>query len=225
MKWFEKSGDPTQHPLLLNYPWLHYYLLKQSFLSSAANVFIDVGLYGTFIHYSDVIMGSIASQIRSLTLIYSTVYSDADQWKHQSSASLAFARGIHRGPVISPQKWPVTRKIFPFDDVITRYSLPVMFCLFFHFYYFTLLIYMYSKGILRLLSNLLIGRVSRPNSGINCATICLTTNVYFGSVFMMINTNMHIWSRAGHSTLLSFAFVFVLCMYKSAADSISKCTV
>ena len=41
---------------------------------------------------------------------YSTVYSDADQWKHQSSASLAFVRGIHRGPVISPHKWPVTRK-------------------------------------------------------------------------------------------------------------------
>ena len=38
--------------------------------------------------------------------------------KHQSSASLAFVRGIHRGPVNSPHKWPVTRKIFPFDDVI-----------------------------------------------------------------------------------------------------------
>ena len=100
-----------------------------------------------------------------------------------------------------------------------------MFCLFFHFYYFTSLIYMYSKGILRLLRNLLVRRVSSRNSCINCATICLTTNVYFGSVFMMINTNMHIWSRAGHSTLLSFAFVFVLCMYKSATDSIGKFTV
>ena len=44
--------------------------------------------------------------------------SDADQRKHQSSASLAFVRGIHRGPVNSPHKWPVTRKMFPFDDVI-----------------------------------------------------------------------------------------------------------
>ena len=38
--------------------------------------------------------------------------------KHQSPASLAFVWGIHRGPVNSPHKWPVTRKMFPFDDVI-----------------------------------------------------------------------------------------------------------
>ena len=69
-------------------------------------------------HYNDVIMGTIASQITSLTIVYSTVYSDADQRKHQSSTSLAFVRGIHRGPVNSPHKWPVTRKIFSFDDII-----------------------------------------------------------------------------------------------------------
>ena len=69
-------------------------------------------------HYTDVIMGAIASQITSLTIVYSTVYSGADQRKHQSSASLAFVRGIHRGAVNSPHKWPVTRKMFPFDDVI-----------------------------------------------------------------------------------------------------------
>ena len=63
-------------------------------------------------------MGAIASQITSLTIVYSIVYSDADQRKHQSSASLAFVRGIHRGPVNSPHKWPVTRKMFPFHDVI-----------------------------------------------------------------------------------------------------------
>ena len=38
--------------------------------------------------------------------------------KHQSSASLALVRGIHRWPVYSPHKGPVTRKMFPFDDVI-----------------------------------------------------------------------------------------------------------
>ena len=70
------------------------------------------------IHYSDVITGSMASQITSLTIVYATVYSGADQRKHQSSASLAFVRGIHRGPVNSLRKWPVTRKMFPFDDVI-----------------------------------------------------------------------------------------------------------
>ena len=58
-------------------------------------------------------MGAVASQITSLTIVYSTVNSDADQRKHQSSTPLAFVRGIHRGPVNSPHKWPVTRKMFP----------------------------------------------------------------------------------------------------------------
>ena len=75
-------------------------------------------------HYNDVIMSAIASQITSLTIVYSTVYSDADQRKHQSSASLAFVWGIHRGPVNSPHKWPVTRKMFPFDDVIMEKERP-----------------------------------------------------------------------------------------------------
>ena len=70
------------------------------------------------LHYNDVIMGAIASQITSLTIVYSIFYSDADQRKHQSSASLAFVRGLYRGPVNSPPKWPVTRKMLPFDDVI-----------------------------------------------------------------------------------------------------------
>ena len=71
-------------------------------------------------HYNDVIMDTIASQITSLTIVYSIVYSDADKGNHQSSASLAFVRVIHRGPVNSPHKWTVTRKMFPFDDVIMQ---------------------------------------------------------------------------------------------------------
>ena len=63
-------------------------------------------------------MSAMVSQITSLTIVYSTVYSGADQRRHQSSASLAFVRGIHRWPVNSPHKGPVTRKMFPFDDVI-----------------------------------------------------------------------------------------------------------
>ena len=63
-------------------------------------------------------MSEIASQITSLTIVYSTVLSGADQSKHQSSASLAFVWEIHRWPVNFPHKWPVTRKRFPFDDVI-----------------------------------------------------------------------------------------------------------
>ena len=65
------------------------------------------------IHYNDVITGAIASQITSLTIVYSMVYSGADQRKHQSSTSLAFVRGIYRGPVNSPHKWPVMRKMCP----------------------------------------------------------------------------------------------------------------
>ena len=68
-------------------------------------------------HYNDVIMSAIASQIISLTIVYSTVYSGANQRKHLSSASLAFLRGIHRCPVNSPHKGPVTWKMLPFDDV------------------------------------------------------------------------------------------------------------
>ena len=50
-------------------------------------------------------MGAIASQITSLTSAYSIVYSDADQWNQQGSASVAFVWGIHRGPVNSPHKY------------------------------------------------------------------------------------------------------------------------
>ena len=70
-------------------------------------------VYGQ-IHYTDAIMGAMASQITSLIIVNSTAYSGADQRKHRSSASLAFVRW----PVNSPHKWPVTRKMFPLDDVI-----------------------------------------------------------------------------------------------------------
>ena len=67
-------------------------------------------------HHSEVRMGAMASQITSLTIVYSTVYSGLDQRKHQSSASPVFVRGIHRWP----HKWPGTRKMLPFDDVIMK---------------------------------------------------------------------------------------------------------
>ena len=63
-------------------------------------------------------MGVMAFQITSLTIVFSAVYSGTDQRKHQSSASLAFVQWIHRWPVNSPHKCPVTRKMFPFDAVI-----------------------------------------------------------------------------------------------------------
>ena len=63
-------------------------------------------------------MGTTASQITSVTVVYSSVYPGADQRKHQSSASLAFVRGIRRSPMNALYKRPVTRKMFSFDDVI-----------------------------------------------------------------------------------------------------------
>ena len=59
-------------------------------------------------HYNNVIMSVMVSQITSLTIVYSSVYLGPDERKHQSSAPLAFVRGIHRSPVNSPHKGPVT---------------------------------------------------------------------------------------------------------------------
>ena len=68
-------------------------------------------------HFSDIIMGAMASQIPNVSIVCSIIYSGANQRKHQSCMSLAFVGGIHR-TVDSPYKGPVTWKIFPFDDFI-----------------------------------------------------------------------------------------------------------
>ena len=73
-------------------------------------------------YYNDVIMGTMASQITSRMTVYSSIYSGANQRKHQSFASLIFVMGIHRWPVNSPHKGPVTQKMIPFDDVIMVFS-------------------------------------------------------------------------------------------------------
>ena len=77
------------------------------------------------LHYNDVIMSAMAHQMSSLTIVYSTVYSGADQRKHQSSGSLAFVKEIQRWPVNSPHKGPVTWKLFSIDDVIMVYQVMV----------------------------------------------------------------------------------------------------
>ena len=72
-----------------------------------------------FHHYDDVIMSAIASQTTRLTIVYWSVYSGADQRKHQSSTSLAFVHGIHWWRMNSLHKGPVTlKKMFPFDYAI-----------------------------------------------------------------------------------------------------------
>ena len=64
-------------------------------------------------------MGMMASQIISVSIVYSTVcWGTTDQRIYRSLPSLAFVRGIHWWPVDSPHKGPVTRKMFPFDDRI-----------------------------------------------------------------------------------------------------------
>ena len=72
------------------------------------------------LRYSYAIMSAMAFQIIDVLIVYSTVCSGADQRKHQNSASLVFVRGTHRWPVVSSHKGPVTRKMYPFDDVIMR---------------------------------------------------------------------------------------------------------
>ena len=66
-------------------------------------------------HYNDVIMGAMAFQTIP-AIVYTAVYTGADQRKHKSSAPLAFVRGIW--PVNSPHKGPVTRQILQVHDVI-----------------------------------------------------------------------------------------------------------
>ena len=88
-----EAGDLRHHRT-------HYYVtvMKMSFV--------------TLHHYDDVIMNAIASQITSLMIVYSIVYSDADQSKHQSSASLAFVWGIHRDRWIPRTKGQLRGKCF-----------------------------------------------------------------------------------------------------------------
>ena len=73
---FWKSGSRLKNPVLG---------MKYAFCSN-----------NLYIHYNDVIMGAMTSQITSLTIVYSTIYSGAGQRKHQRSPSLVFVQGIHR---------------------------------------------------------------------------------------------------------------------------------
>ena len=96
MAWCRTGGNQLSNPML--------------------TLFIHV--YMRCYHYNDVIMSAMASQIIGVSIVSSTVCSGADPRKRQSSASLAFESGIHRSPVNATLKGPVTRKKFPFDDVI-----------------------------------------------------------------------------------------------------------
>ena len=122
--WLFHSGIVVLFIYLIQRTYIRLLFQAVSILKEDTSHFFDVCMI--HIHYDDVIMGAMASQITSLMTVYSTVYSDADQRKHQSSASLAFVRGIHRGPVNSPHKWTKTRKMFlrqhPKFDTFVMYA-------------------------------------------------------------------------------------------------------
>ena len=65
-------------------------------------------------HYNDVIMSEMASLITRLTIVYSTVIKT--QIKENIKAPRHWPFCVRN----SPHKWTVTRKMFPFDDVIVR---------------------------------------------------------------------------------------------------------
>ena len=118
--WGESTGDQ----------WIFDSIMLSLFLDSYCTaVFIWISLYSQPVHYNGIKMSVMASQITSLTIVYSSLYSGADQSKHQSSMSRAFVSRIHQSLVNSPHKWPVTRKMFLFDDVImSSLTFSVIFC-------------------------------------------------------------------------------------------------
>ena len=106
--------------------WPCYQLLWDNLVSSPIFFRVTALTLGTSVgqvslHYSVIIMGAMASQITNILIVYSTLCSGTDQRKHQSSMPLAFVWGIHQWPVNSPHKEPVTRKMFPFDDIIMEW--------------------------------------------------------------------------------------------------------
>ena len=102
------------------------YIISFHMFSSTRNVFMNNHRYGqddywtsrSDMYCSDVIRSTITPQITGISIIYSTVCLGTYQRKHESSASLALVRGIHRWPVNLSRKRSVARKLFPFDDVI-----------------------------------------------------------------------------------------------------------
>ena len=86
------------------------YALISSLWNGPLVFFFGVFSYKCPGYYSGVIMGTMASQITSLTIVYSTVYS-----RRLSKTSKRHDTGFCAN---SPHEWPVTRKMFLLDDVI-----------------------------------------------------------------------------------------------------------
>ena len=102
--------------------------VKNNFEQQNVRTFDQHGMNATWRHYDDVIMSEVASQITSLTIVFTQPFIRA-QIKENIKAPRHWPLcGIHRWPVNFPHKWPVTRKIFPFDDVIMNYRLLMFVC-------------------------------------------------------------------------------------------------
>ena len=109
---------PIAHPLGRGTGVVREFKMRPKFYILSSCAVCNIVQHCTTIHYNDVKMSEMASQITSLTIVYPSVYLGADQRKHQSSPWLAFVRGIHKWPVNSLHKGPVPWKMLPFDDII-----------------------------------------------------------------------------------------------------------
>ena len=130
MAWRRPGDKPLSEPMMVSLtthicftrpPWVNVYISYRSFLNILLQqLFFHSGsIMAANLHYSDVIMSAVASKISSLTIVHSgAVYSGADQRKHQKLRVAYLWEG--NSPVTDefPHKGSVTRKMFPFDDVI-----------------------------------------------------------------------------------------------------------
>ena len=108
----------TQHSTFVIWIKIPIWIVKIVFTN--CQILSNICLAKYVIHYGDVTMSAMTSQFTGVWIVYSP-FVHTQIRKHQSSASLAFVRGIHRWPVNSPHKRPVTRKMFTFEDVIIWY--------------------------------------------------------------------------------------------------------
>ena len=147
-------------------------------------------------------MSTMASQIANITVVYSNVYPGADQRKHQSSVSMVFVWGIHRLPVNSSHKWPVTRNMFPFDDVIMLSFL--------QFYWWVFSFSQINISILSIVmspSTMLIGLISKKNAKSSSIKKMWTTSSFADIhtwAYLIILIVLHIRFR-GYWTQATFA--------------------
>ena len=118
----ESALDPTnsRNETHINYAWRDQHSHMRWFRLC---IEADKGQWLQIIHYNDTMMSAMASQITGVFIVYSTLGLVADQRKNQSPTSLAFFAGNSEVTDEFPTQRPVTRKMFPFDDVIMKYSI------------------------------------------------------------------------------------------------------